>query len=65
MDWQQELTVVDGQMYADSRWLGRFSSHQAAIEGLQVKRNQLSEHKCRAMCESDFDLLACIDFDEE
>ncbi|MEI7296642.1 hypothetical protein WCQ02_31250 [Paraburkholderia tropica] len=65
MNWQTELTVIDGTMYAGSRWLGRFSSHQAAIEGLQLKRKELREAKCRALTEPDFDLLEAIDADED
>lgn len=65
MDWQTELTIVDGTMYCGSVWLGRFSSHQAAIEALQLKRKQVSEVKCRALTEPDFDLLEAIDSDED
>jgi hypothetical protein len=64
MDWQTELTVIDGTMYRGPVWLGRFSSHAAALEGLQLMRSGLRLTKCRALTEPDLDLLDCIDMDE-
>lgn len=67
MDWYQEISVTNGVMYAGSRWIGSFSSHEAAIEALMMKR-----HQCTALCaadthcmtEEDIDLLEAINFDE-
>lgn len=67
MDWYQEISVNNGVMYAGSRWLGEFSSHEAALEAMSIKREQrvvLTERDTYCMTESDLDLLAAIDFDE-
>lgn len=67
MDWYQELTITDGTMYAGSRWLGDFSSHEAAIEIMGIQREQRTVFSARetACCtEDNLELAAAIDFDE-
>lgn len=64
MNWHQDMTVIDGRLYSGDRWLGSFSSHGAALEGLQLKRDQIREHKCKSLTEDDHDLLEVIDMDE-
>lgn len=67
MDWYQNLSIVNGTMYAGSRWLGEFSSHEAALEALSIKREQrvvLTERDTYCMTESDLDMLEAIDYDE-
>lgn len=57
------MTVIDGRLYAGDHWLGTFSSHGAALEGLQLKRDQIRERKCKSLTEDDRDLLEVIDMD--
>lgn len=64
MNWDQPMTVVDGTLYVNDKWTGRFSSHAAALEGLQLMRSGLRLTKCRALTEPDLDLLDVIDQDE-
>ncbi|KWA35768.1 hypothetical protein WT41_01585 [Burkholderia territorii] len=68
MNWYQELTITNGTMYAGSRWLGSFSSHEAALEAMSIKREQrtvYSERDTYCMTASDLDLLEAIDADEK
>lgn len=66
MDWTRpDFLINGGLMWCGDRFLGSFSSAAAALEGLQLKRNQTREHKCKAMCESDHELIAAIDADED
>lgn len=67
MNWYQELTITNGTMYAGSRWLGSFSSHEAALEALSIKRHQasvISADETHCMTDEDIDLLEAIDADE-
>lgn len=61
MNWHQNLTVIDGRLYAGDKWLGNFTSHSAAMAGITVMRNGSSDVE---MTEDDRDLLAAIDADE-
>jgi|GEM_PF-1737390 len=61
MNWQQDMTIIDGRLYAGDRWLGSFSSHSAAMAGIQIMRNGSSDVE---LAEDDRDLLAAIDADE-
>jgi len=61
MNWHQDMTVIDGRLYAGDRWLGNFTSHSAAMAGIQIMRNGGSDV---ALAEDDRDLLAAIDADE-
>ncbi|QTO46367.1 hypothetical protein [Burkholderia latens] len=70
MDWTQPLVVNGGTLYAGvngDRWLGEFSSYEAALEAMTIKREQrvvYSERDTYCMTESDIDLLEAIDYDE-
>lgn len=70
MDWTQPLVVNGGTLYAGAngdRWLGEFSSYEAALEALSIKREQrvvLTERDTYCMTDSDLDLLEAIDADE-
>jgi hypothetical protein len=64
MNWQQPLSVIDGRMYIGDRWAGTFSSHSAAMAGIQIMRNPMQTYFGPALAESDIDLLAAIDADE-
>ncbi|MDN7988962.1 hypothetical protein QZM97_02615 [Burkholderia orbicola] len=67
MDWYQNLSIVDGTMYAGSRWLGEFSSHEAAIEIMGIQREQrvvFSARETACCTETDLELAAAIDYDE-
>lgn len=61
MDWNQPLSVIDGRMYIGDRWAGTFSSHSAAMAGIQIMRNGGSDVE---LAEDDRDLLVAIDADE-
>lgn len=68
MNWYRELTITNGTMYAGSRWLGDFSSHEAAIEVMTMRREQrvaLTSRDTRCCTETDLELAAAIDFDEK
>lgn len=71
MDWTQPLVVSDSTLFAGvngERWLGSFSSHEAAIEALTLRREcreVLTADETYCCTESDLDLLAAIDADEE
>lgn len=70
MDWTYSLVVNGGTLYAGvngDRWLGEFSSYEAAPEAMTIKREQrvvYSERDTYCMTASDLDLLEAIDFDE-
>lgn len=67
MDWYQDLDVQNGVMYAGSRWLGEFSSHEAALEIMTIQREQRKVYSARetyCCTEMDLELAAAIDFDE-
>ena len=63
MNWNLgNLSLVDGILYADERYLGTFSCHQAGLEAIEYKRNSI--YKTWYMSPSDYDLLEAIDADE-
>lgn len=63
MNWHTtDFTIIGPTMYAGDRWCGTFSSHTAALAGLRIMRNGGTDG---SLCESDTDLLAAIDADEE
>ena len=66
MNWNLgNLSLVDGMLYADERYLGTFSSHEAGLAAIEYKRYEaynLLPAEC--LTESDFDLLEEIDADE-
>lgn len=70
MNWNQPLVVNGGTLYAGvngDRWLGEFSSYEAAREAMMIKREQrvvYSERDTYCMTASDLDLLEAIDYDE-
>ncbi|MDR6389180.1 hypothetical protein [Paraburkholderia phenoliruptrix] len=64
MNWNRDMTVIDGRLYAGDRWLGSFSSHERALGGIQIMRNPMQPYFGPALAESDIDLLAAIDADE-
>lgn len=70
MDWTQPLVINGGMLYSGhmgDRWLGEFSSYEAAREAMSIKREQLvvySERDTYCMTASDIDLLEAIDYDE-
>ncbi|WP_333998258.1 hypothetical protein [Burkholderia orbicola] len=70
MDWTQPLIVNGGTLYAGvngDRWLGEFSSHEAAIEIMGIQREQrvvFSAQETACCTETDLELAAAIDFDE-
>jgi hypothetical protein len=70
MDWMQPLVVNGGTLYAGvngERWLGEFSSYEAAREAMSIKREQrvvYSERDTYCMTASDLDLLEAIAADE-
>ena len=67
MDWYQELTINNGTMYAGSRWIGSFSSHEAALEIMSIRREQRTVYSARETercTESDLELAEAINFDE-
>lgn len=70
MNWNQALVVNGGTLYAGvngDRWLGEFSSHEAALEIMSIQRGQrkVFNHRETFCCtEDDLELAAAIDFDE-
>jgi hypothetical protein len=70
MDWTQPLVVNGGTLYAGvngDRWLGEFSSYEAAIEIMGIQREQrivYSAMETACCTETDLELAAAIDFDE-
>ena len=67
MDWYQEISVTNGVMYAGSRWIGSFSSHEAALEIMSIRREQRTVYSARetACCtEMDLEQAEAIDYDE-
>jgi hypothetical protein len=65
MDWNRDMTVIDGRLYADDRWLGTFSTHAAALDGLSAMRGQIDAAKSLHITADDVDLLLAIDADED
>jgi hypothetical protein len=54
-------------MYAGSRWIGSFSSHEAALEIMSIRREQRTVYSARethCCTESDLELAEAINFDE-
>jgi hypothetical protein len=67
MDWYQDISVTNGVMYAGSRWIGSFSSHEAALEIMSIRREQRTVYSARetACCtEMDLEQAEAIDYDE-
>lgn len=65
MDWQNtDFSIIGAVMYANDRWMGEFSSHEAAKAALTVMRNPAQTYLGHALAESDLDLLAAIVADE-
>lgn len=70
MDWTQPLVINGGMLYSGhmgDRYLGEFSSYEAAREAMSIKREQrtvCSECDTYYMTASDLDLLEAIDADE-
>ncbi|MDN7703297.1 hypothetical protein QZM15_32960 [Burkholderia sp. AU44665] len=70
MDWTQPLVVNGGTLYSGvngDRWLGEFSSHEAALEIMAIQREQRTVYSSRethCCTEGDLELAAAIDFDE-
>ncbi|WP_175739991.1 hypothetical protein [Burkholderia ambifaria] len=67
MDWYQEISVTNGVMYAGSRWIGSFSSHEAALEIMSIRREQRTVYSARethCCTEADLELAEAINFDE-
>ncbi|UEP23138.1 hypothetical protein LL999_23120 [Burkholderia ambifaria] len=67
MDWYQEISVTNGVMYAGSRWIGSFSSHEAALEIMSIRREQRTVYSARetyCCTEMDLELASAIDYDE-
>ena len=63
MNWNLgNLSLVDGMLYADERFLGNFSCHQAGLEALALKRGVIDT--TWYMSPSDHDLMEAIDADE-
>ena len=63
MNWNLgNLSLVDGMLYADERYLGTFSCHLAGLEAIDLKRGTATEYI--HMTESDHDLMEAIDADE-
>lgn len=66
MNWDQDMTIVDGRMYAGDKWLGEFSSHQAALTALKIMRDSgpsPSADDGKILTRLDLDLMAVIDAD--
>ncbi|KWN80830.1 hypothetical protein WM24_23630 [Burkholderia ubonensis] len=67
MNWNQDFTYIGGTLYAGERWLGEFSSLEAAREGVSLKRDGvelIDADDTHCMTESDVDMLEAIDADE-
>lgn len=70
MDWTQPLVVNGRTLYSGvngDRWLGEFSSHEAALEIMAIQREQRTVYNFRethCCLESDLELAAAIDYDE-
>ncbi|KVC83985.1 hypothetical protein [Burkholderia ubonensis] len=70
MDWHQPLVINGGMLYSGQmgeRWLGEFSSLEAAREGVSLKRDGvelIDADDTHCMTESDVDMLEAIDADE-
>jgi hypothetical protein len=70
MDWTQPLVVNGGTLYAGAngdRWLGEFSSYEAALEIMSIRREQRTVYSARetACCtEMDIEQAEAIDYDE-
>ena len=63
MNWNLgNLSLVDDMLYADERFLGNFSCHQAGLEAIAWKRGviDVTHH----MTSDDIDLMEAIDADE-
>ena len=69
MDWHQPLVINGGMLYSGlmgDRYLGEFSSHEAALAVLAAQRENLCfcQDCSPVLTESDIDLMLAIDADE-
>lgn len=70
MDWTKPLVVNGGTLYAGAngdRWLGEFSSYEAALEIMSIRREQRTVYSARethCCTEADLELAEAINFDE-
>ena len=68
MNWDQEFTVDDGELWINDRLLGEFSSHKAALLALNTMRaggNVMLSDEVGALTDADLALLAAINADEK
>jgi hypothetical protein len=62
MNWNRPDFMIDnGDMYSGSRFLGAFSSTEAALAGLRMMREDKVVPECKYLTDSDLTLLELID----
>ncbi|ARK86084.1 hypothetical protein [Burkholderia pseudomallei] len=68
MDWNRgDLSLNDGMLYANGRYLGTFSCWAAGKEAISIMKTGqrvYSERDTACMDEADVELMLAIDFDE-